>query len=463
VVEQGVGQLLDRERVGSRAHWGSAVGFIMSAAGCAIGLGNVWRFPYLAAQSGGSAFILVYLFFVLFLGVPLLMAELLLGRATQRNPVGAFRLAKPGSYWFLLGGMGVIAGGIILSFYSVVAGWSIAYVVKSVTGNIMVFRDPSLASEAFDKFTGGNFQPLFYHALFLALCALIVAAGIKSGIERWNRILMPVLLVILVVLVFRSITLKGSLRGVEFLLRPDFGKLSPEIILAALGQACFTLSLGIGAMMTYGSYLSADSNIPRSALWIAGLDTAIALLAGLAIFPALFAMGLSPDAQGPGLIFKILPSVFARMPAAGRVISFSFFFLLFLAALTTGISLLEIIVAYMVDERRWRRRTAAWVSGGLVFLWGIPSALSYGALHGVRLFGKTFFGLMDYTASNVLLPSGILMISLFVGWFWGRERVRREMFQGAEGFRYYRAWSFFVRFVAPVLVAVVALQLVFAG
>lgn len=445
---------------GAREHWGSKVGFVLAAAGSAIGLGNIWKFPYIAGENGGAAFVFIYLICIALIGLPVLIAEVLMGRTTQRNPVGAFRRLSGSPFWTAIGGLGVLAGFIILSFYSVVAGWSLGYIFEALKGSFYQFSDPAAAEQHFDALTGKVGWILGWHGVFFALTMVVVYAGIKGGIERGSKIMMPALFVILIILVIRGLTLPGAEQGLKFLWEPDWSKISAQSVLVALGHAFFTLSLGMGAMMTYGSYLSEDDHIPEASLQIVFLDTLIALLAGLAIFTSVFATGQNP-AAGPGLIFHTLPVVFTRMPG-GTLFAILFFLLLSLAALTSAISLLEVVVAYFVDERHWKRHTAVVVFGLITFLLGVPSALSYNLLAEVQLFGKTFFDLADYLASNILLPMGGLFIAVFVAWVWGFDRALGELKKGARNlFERYpftiTVWQIFLKYLAPVMIFIVFL------
>ena len=511
---------------GKREQWGSGLGFILAAAGSAVGLGNIWKFPYITGQNGGGAFVLVYLLCIAVIGLPVMLCEITLGRKTHRNPVGAFRILSPGSStvahligfglclagfilfcfgrygwgvvslllglavfryaWTAVGIMGVIAGFTILSFYSVVAGWTIGYMVKAVSGGLD-FATVGVAKQHFGAFIGNPLYAIGYHFLFMSITVAIVVMGVQGGIERASKILMPILFLILLVLIIRAVTLPGALAGIRFYLSPDFSKLNAESVLIALGHAFFSLSLGMGAMITYGSYVKREQNLFLSALSITALDTLIALMAGLAIFPAVFAEGFHPDA-GPGLVFQILPAVFHHMPG-GALWATLFFMLLFVAALTSAISLLEVVTAYFVDERRWTRPVATIVFGGIIFLLGCFSAVSVGswpsylewlrdALHWA--FGATkgsFFDIVDNLASNWMLPLGGLFISIFVGWIWGTKHAVDEIRHGSENFADVHLiallaglkddpshndhkhvitlaslWGIFIRFVSPVAV-----------
>jgi len=445
----------------SREQWGSKVGFILAAAGSAIGLGNIWKFPYIAGENGGASFILIYLICIAIIGLPVLIAEILLGRTTQRNPVGAFRKLSNSKFWIGVGGMGVFSGFLILSFYAVIAGWSIGYIVEAVAGNFAQYNTGVSSAEHFNSLVTNIPWIVGYFTLFMLITMLFVYLGIQKGIERGSKIMMPILIVLLIVLMIRGITLEGSEEGIAFLLNPDWSKIDAQAILVALGHAFFTLSLGMGAMLTYGSYMSKKDNIPSAALQIIILDTVIALIAGVAIFTSVFAVGLDPSA-GPGLIFHTIPAVFAKMPG-GYFFSILFFILLSIAALTSAMSLLEVVVAYFVDELGWNRKKATIILGFVVFMLGLPSALSFNVLSDFTLSGKNFFDLVDFLASNILLPLGGLLIAIFVGYVWGFDKVLLNLREGAENlFDNYpyviTTWRFFLKYLSPVLIFIVLLH-----
>lgn len=453
-----------------REHWGSRFGFILAATGSAIGLGNIWKFPYITGEHGGAAFVVVYLICIIVIGLPVMMAELAVGRTAQRNPVGAYRVIKPGSPWFLVGAMGVLAGFVILSYYSVVAGWVMAYVFKSITGTVTDFTaaagGATVAKAHFQDFAADPGLSIFWHFVFMAACTFIVYRGVKSGIEAASKIMMPILLGILLVLVVWSLTLPGAAEGVKFYLVPKittvqwgplsfpfFKGLTGSAVLIALGHAFFSLSLGMGAMLTYGSYLKKDADLSFSTMTIALMDTVIALLAGLALLPAVFAMGLAPDG-GPGLLFHTLPAVFSSMPG-GVVFAILFFVLVALAAITSGISVLEVVTAFVIGEMGWRRRVAAPVIGVIIFVIGIPSALSFGALDKLRFFGLNFFDIMDYLSANFFLPLGGLLIALFVGWGWGPKAIKAAAEGSYHGFPTGKIWLWMCRTITPLAVAII--------
>lgn len=429
----------------SREHWASRIGFILAAAGSAVGLGNVWRFPYVAGENGGGAFLIVYLGFVFTLGISIVIAELVIGRAAQRNPVGACRLLG-GRPWAGLGYLGLLSGFLILSFYCVIAGWTLSYAWILATGGIA--GDPG---QAFAAFVSAPAQTVPAAATFMALSVAVVLGGVKGGIERANMVLMPLLFAILVALVVRAVTLPGARAGLEFYLAPDFSSFSIETLTQALGQAFFSLSIGLGAMITYGSYLGRAQNIPRAAGWVVGLDTLAAVLAGFAILPAVFAAGLNPEA-GPGLAFVTLPTVFATMPL-GTVFGTLFFVLLAIAALTSSISLLEPLVAYFIDEHGARR---VWVTIGVgfaAFLLSVPSSLSLGPWADYTLFGKGVLDFLDALTAGIMLPAGGFLIAVFVGWVLG-PRALAEWGNGATGQRRLAwIWLWILRLPAPAAIA----------
>lgn len=433
-----------------REHWGSRFGFIMAAAGSAIGLGNIWRFPYMTGENGGGAFLLIYLGIVIAFGLSLAMAEMSLGRAAQRNPVGAFRTLGGGA-WPLVGYVGVFTGFVILSFYIVVAGWTLAYMLFMARGALSA-TDPASLTGFFNRFVSSPLEPIVCAGVFILLTALIVISGVSKGIERWNKILMPALFVILIVLLIRAVTLPGAGEGLAFFLVPDFSKVTAATFRDAISQVFFSLSIGMGAMLTYGSYLRKTENLPSAALTVVLLDTSAAVLAGLMILPAVFAAGLSPSA-GPGLTFITLPAVFAAMPG-GVFFGFLFFALLAIAALTSAISILEPLISYCVDEHRLSRRKVVVVSSLVCFALGVPASLSFGAWSGVHIIGERgIFDSLDFLANSVLLPVGGLLTALFVGWVWGPRALAALSNDGQLRQPWAPLWLFVLRFLAPLGIA----------
>ncbi|MEE8341162.1 MAG: sodium-dependent transporter [Candidatus Neomarinimicrobiota bacterium] len=444
-----------------REHWGSKFGFVLAASGSAIGLGNIWKFPYIAGENGGAAFIFVYLICIAVVGLPVVIAEILMGRTTQRNPVGAFRKLSGSKFWTAIGGLGILAGFIILSFYAVIAGWSTGYMIEALRGTFSTLGTAEQANSHFNSLVGNPTWMIGFYTIFFVFTMSLVFLGVKDGLEKGSKIMMPILFIILIILMIKGISLKGSEAGLAFLWNPDWSKITGHSVLIALGHAFFTLSLGMGALMTYGSYLDNKTNIPNAAVQIVLLDTLIAIMAGVAIFTAVFATGQDPG-LGPGLIFNTLTVVFGGM-TGGYVFGLLFFILLTLAALTSSISLLEVVVAYFVDERGWSRHRAVLTLGFLVFLFGIPSALSFNLLANYTYNGKTFFDIVDYIASNVLLPFGGFLIAIFVGWIWGFDKALIELKKGAENIFQNRSWlvntfKYFLKFVAPVMIFIVFLH-----
>jgi NSS family neurotransmitter:Na+ symporter len=437
----------------ARGTWGSRLGFILAAAGSAVGLGNIWRYPYVTGQNGGAAFVLLYLGCVLLIGLPVLIAELSLGRKTTLNPVGAFRAIAPRSLWPGVGYLGVATGVGILSFYLVVAGWTVGYLVRTVI--------PS--TESFSEFVANPVEEIGYFTVFLLMTTFVVLGGVEKGIERWSKFLMPALFLILLCLVAYNLTLDGASKGVEFYLKPDFSKIQGSTVLAALGQAFFSLSLGMGTMITYGSYISKKENIPVCAVAVAFSDTLVAFLAGLMIFPALFAVGIEPT-SGPALVFNVLPRVFDMMPG-GVIIGPAFFILLIIAALTSTVSLLEVPVAFLVDQRKWTRRKAVWVITAITFVAGIPSTLSQGTVEwftNVKFIGQTgFLDIMNRLFSDISLPLGGFFLCIFVGWVWGTKNAFEEIKIGASEstIRFTVLWPLLVKFVGPVVIFIVLLNI----
>jgi len=438
----------------NRETFGSRIGFIFAAAGSAIGLGNIWRFPYLVGVYGGAAFLVVYLAIVVIIGVVCFISEVALGRHTRQSNVGAFKALKPS--WAPVGLIGIIAGFMILSFYSVVGGWTIYYFFRAISG--FAFADPSASAELFVGFISSPLSPVIFHALFMGVTIWIVYHGIQDGIEKYSNIMMPALFVIIVILAIRSLTLPGGGAGLEFYLKPDFSKIDGETLLAALGQVFFSLSLGMGSILTYGSYLSKDENIPFVCTVVPMMDTLIAFLAGLVIFPAVFAYGFEPGSGG-GLAFITLPAVFNEMPA-GNLFGSAFFFLLFLAALTSAISLLEPVVAYMIEEHAWERRKATVIMGSVIFTVGIAASLSNGIWSGFVVAGKNFFDLLDFISGNILLPVSGMLTAIFVAWVWGSKNALQEATNdGTVNFAWGNLWAnVLIKYVAPILIAIVFLS-----
>ena len=425
----------------NRDSFSGQFGIIAAAAGSAIGLGNIWRFPYVLGENGGAAFLLIYLLFVLILGVPVMISEFAIGRKAQLNVIGAFKKVAPRSYWYIIGIMGVGAAFFILSFYAVVAGWTLEYTFLALK-NDFVGKTPDQVLELYNNLTSGNCTSIIVILIFLVLTSIIVSFGIKKGIERYSKILMPILLVIIVLLCVRSLTLDGAAEGLKFLFKPDFSKITGKTTLSALGQAFFSLSLGMGVMATYGSYIKKKESLGITAVSISLSDTLIAILAGVAIFPAVFAFGIEP-AHGPGLVFVTLPGIFNQM-VGGYFFSVAFFILLVIAALTSAISLLEVVVAYFTEELKIKRKVATWIATVGMAILAIFCA-KYEAI----------FSFFDNTSSNIMLPLGGLLIVVFAGWFWGLKTLRSELEANGKKVYYFKAFVFVIRFIAPIAIALV--------
>lgn len=432
-----------------RGHWAGRIGFVLAAAGSAIGLGNIWKFPYITGEYGGGAFVLMYLGCVLVVGLPLMLAEIMIGRAAERSPVAAFtRLHRPGSPWGLAGALGVASAFFILAFYSVVAGWAMAYVFKSAAG---FSGTPEAIQNQFTALVLSPGASILWHTLFMAATILIVCGGVHKGIERWSRILMPGLFLILVgLLLYGLVATSGGGRALEFLFRPNFHKLSAEAALSALGHAFFTLSLGMGAMITYGSYMRRNQSIVGNAIAVSFLDTLIALMAGAAIFSLVFHYDMEP-AQSVGLIFKTLPVLFAQ---TGPWVSVPFFLLLTFAALTSAISLLEVAVSYLIDSRGWSRTKATLLIGAAIYAVGIPCAVMSWTLP-FRGQQQGLLDILDFVTTNYMLPAGGLLICLFAAWVMKRARIVEQL--GSDRF-VTRSLIFTLRYVTPIAVLAVLLH-----
>ena len=440
----------------NRESFGSKFGIIAATAGSAVGLGNIWRYPYVVGENGGAAFILIYLTIIIAIGIPVMLSELAIGRRAQQNVYGSFRKLAPNRPWYLIGLMGVVAAFMILAFYTVVAGWTLEYLYQSFIGG---FHEKSAVElgTMFDSFIGSSTRPLIWFFVFMGLTAFIVAAGVKNGIEKSTKILMPLLFVLLLILIVRSVTLPGAAKGIGFIFKPDFSKITAETFLMALGQAFFSLSIGMGTLITYGSYIQKKDNLATTALSVVITDTMVAILAGVAIFPAVFAFGI-PTGAGPGLAFITLPNIFEQMPG-GTVFSVMFFLLLGVAALTSTISVLEVIVAFFVEELKMKRGAATWLATLSVSILGVLCTLSTSELANFKILGKTVFELMEYTTANVLLPLGGFFIVIFVAWFFGRDKAKDELSNnGTLKALYIPLFLFVIKFIAPLAIAFVFLQ-----
>ncbi|MDD2635366.1 MAG: sodium-dependent transporter [Bacteroidales bacterium] len=430
-------------------------GVIAAAAGSAVGLGNIWRFPYVTGENGGGAFLLLYVFFIIVIGVPVMMSEFVIGRRSQSNAFGAFRKLSPGSAWWIIGLMGIVAAFVILSFYSTVAGWTLEYVYQAFSGNFAGKNITQLNAD-FANFTSGSWRPLFWQMLFMIFTAGVVFAGVQKGIEKYTKILMPVLLVMIIAICVRSVTLPGAEKGLRFLFEPDFSKLSFQGVLTALGQAAFSLSIGMGALITYGSYVRKDTPLLSTAVQVATTDTIIAILSGVMIFPAIMALGQDP-AAGPGLVFVTLPGIFQAMPG-GFYFAIVFFVLLSVAALTSTISVLEVVVAFLIEERKMSRGKATLIGAGAISIIGVACTLSFGPLKDFKIFDKTVFDLMDYLSANIFLTFGALLIVIYTGWKLGKSNFVDEINQAAKIPKFLSSTIvFIIKYIAPLAIGAVAI------
>ncbi|MGZ8175336.1 MULTISPECIES: sodium-dependent transporter [Methylobacter] len=439
--------------------WSSRFAFILAATGSAVGLGNIWKFPYITGENGGGAFVIVYLLCVLLIGIPIMMAETMLGRRSRQNPINTMITladeAGADKNWHYLGWMGVAAGFLILSYYSVIAGWASAYVLKAFTGSFFG-ADAAAIKVIFDDFVASPVKLLFWHSLFMLATMLIVVRGVNTGLEKAVRFLMPSLFVLLILMVAYAMTTDTYDQGVKFLFTPDFSKLTGNGVLTAMGHAFFTLSLGMGAIMVYGSYLPKDVSISKTVFLIAGTDTVVALLAGIAIFPIVFASGLEP-AAGPGLIFQTLPIAFGNM-TGGWFFGILFFVMLVFAALSSSISLIEPAVAWLVENKDMSREQACIWSGSITWLLGFGTIFSFNVWSEFKIFDRTIFQLLDYLTANLMLPIGGFCIAVFAGWIMKQQHTEHEL--DMPNALSYQAWQILIRYVAPAAVFLVFLHVV---
>ncbi|MFC4402463.1 sodium-dependent transporter [Gracilibacillus xinjiangensis] len=439
-----------------REQWSSRIGFIMASAGAAIGLGAIWKFPYVAGMNGGAAFFLIFIIFTLVIGLAMLISEFIIGRGAKKEAITAYSTLAPNSPWKMIGQLGVLGCFLLLSFYSVVGGWVLIYSAMSVTGQVI--KEGADYPALFGSVTSSPFVTLIGLAIFLLVIVLVISLGIKNGIEKANKYMMPLLFIFFLILVVRSLTLEGAMEGISFILKPDFSSITGEGILYALGQSFFALAVGFSCMVTYSSYLGKEVSIPGSASSVVIMNIFVSLLAGLAIFPAVFAFGMEPT-EGPGLLFIILPTVFAQIPL-GEVF-FSLFLLLFLfATLTSAFSLLEIIVSAFTESGKRSRKKVTWIAGLVMFVAGIPAALSMSTLSEFMIFGKTVFDATDYLVSNILLPLGSLLIAIFIMHRMDKVIVEKQ-FHLANGVSksWYKSWRFVMTWIVPVTIAVVYVNL----
>lgn len=441
-----------------RESFGSGFGVLVAMAGSAVGLGNLWRFPYLVGTNGGAAFIIVYMAFVFLLALPIMYSEFIIGRRSQANVFGAYKILAPGTKWCSVGLIYVLASLFIISFYCVVGGWTIDYFWKAVTFRFNT-TDTSVLDGMFSQTVTSGYEPLLFMLIFLVVTALIVVAGVKDGIEKYTKVMMPILFLIVVIVAVRSVTLPGAAAGLEFLFKPDFSQITGKTMLDALGQAFFSLSIGCGTIMTYGSYVSKKENIAGLSAQTAITDTLFAIIAGLAIMPAVFAFGISPS-EGPGLVFVTLPYIFAQIPF-GAFLAILFFFMLFIAAITSSISQLEVIVSYLKEEFCMSRRVAILISLAVIVVFGTLCSLSQGTLADVKIFGLNFFDFFDKTSANIFLPLGGFFAVIFVGWRMKKPDMVDEFTSGGTHKlgRFFVDFSYYsIKYLAPIVVAIVLIS-----
>ena len=431
------------------------LGVIAATVGSAVGLGNIWRFPYEAGVHGGGAFLIIYIGFIVLLGIPVLVAEFAIGRSTHRSVFGAFSMLRPGSSWKWMGLIGVVAGTMILSFYSVVAGWTLEYFWQTAVGGILE-NESTRFHELFGSFTAG-WRPILWTVVFLLINLLVIMRGVQKGVEKASNLITPFLFLLIVVFCINSLTLPGASEGMTFLFKPDFSQLTPSVVIGAMGQAFFSLSLGLGCMLTYASYFRDDTPLIRSASVTAGLDMLAAIMAGVLIFPAVFTYGYSPEA-GPALVFEVLPAIFTQMPG-GSFLAPLFFFMLFLASLSSTISMSEITVAWLTRERGVSRTKACVGTIAVATVFGVLCALSFSYFSGARLpwIGEiNVFNRFDYFSSNVLLPFGGMLIAFFAGWKMDKAVFSRALQTPKSRLNVLApAIRVLLRYVAPLLIFII--------
>lgn len=444
-----------------RASWKSRVGFVFAATGSAIGLANVWRFPYIVGSYGGAAFILIYLACLFLIGFPVLISEILIGRSTQKNPAAAFSKIGGDSFWKGSGFFTIITGFLISSFYSVIAGWVLGYLVSAVFGKLNHFSSGTGVETIFVQLVSNPLWGIGFHFFFMAICFGFLFLGVRKGLERGSQIMVPFLILILLVLVILGLSMPGAKEGLSFYFKPNWKLITPGAFLMALGHSFFTLSLGQGTMVTYGSYLSSKANIPKSCFPIALMDTLVALLAGMAIFPIVFSTGLSPS-EGPGLIFYSLPLAFSKL-SGGYILGILFFLLLVLAAITSEISALEPLISYLIDEKKWKRQNAVTLVCSSSFLLGVPIALSNFIKPKFTLLGHNLFDLVSFLALDIMVPIGGFLAVVLISWRWGLKKAFPKLQEGAADFFERHLWVkgyfwFTLKYCAPLLVILIFLK-----
>lgn len=442
----------------NRVNFGSKIGAILAAAGSAVGLGNIWRFPYETGNHGGAAFILIYLLCIVVMGLPIMMAEFTIGRHSRANTAGAYKVLAPGTPWRGVGYMGVLAGFLILSYYSVVAGWTLEYTWQALSNGFAGMNAEGY-TQFFTDFSSNPWRSLLWMVVFMLMTHWVIIKGVKKGIEKSAKIMMPMLFILIIVLAICSVMLPGADKGLEFLLKPDFSKVTPSVFLSAMGQAFFSLSLGLGCLSTYASYFGKDTNLSKTALSVGLIDTLVAIMAGFIIFPAAFSVGVSPDA-GPSLLFITLPNVFqmafGSVPFLAYIFSVMFYVLLALAAFTSTISMHEVVTAFVHEDWKLPREKAARYVTLFCTLLGVFSALSFGVLGDMKIFGLTFFDFLDTFTSKIMLPLGGMLISIFAGWYLDRRIVWEEISNnGSLKVPFFKLYIFILKYLAPIIIGLI--------
>lgn len=435
-----------------KSQWSNHLGFILASAGSAIGLGVIWKLPYVTGTSGGGAFLLLFFLFSFFIGFPLLLGEFLIGKTTQKGAIQSYKTIAPNGKWHYIGYMGIFANFLLLSFYSVIGGWIINYCFLAIK-QMISFNEMDYLSY-FNEMVSYSPGVFFTQAIFLGITVYVVSKGVQGGIEKASKFLMPLLFIVFIILIIRSVTLDGAMEGVKFFLYPSFNTITSEAVLYAMGQAFFSLSVGVSTMLTYSSYLSQKENIVHSATSVVSMNLVISVLAGLAIFPAVFSFGFSPEA-GPGLLFIVLPNVFSEM-FAGSFFFFLFIFLFLFATLTSAFSMLEIVVSSLNNGDETKRKSRAIFAGLAVFVLGIPSVLSYSSLSEVTLFNRTFFDNADFLVSNILMPLGVLLISVFIGFRMKETVLKSELITNSKMYPpIFKTWYFIIKYIIPIVIIIV--------
>lgn len=445
----------------NRDSFGSKFGVIAAAAGSAVGLGNIWRFPLVATQNGGGAFLMLYIGFILIIGIPVMLSEFSIGRRAQKNAFGSFKKLSPNAPWYLVGFLGILTAFAILAFYSTVAGWTLEYLIQAISGKLLQVED---LENNFAEFSTHAYRPVIWQLVFMLLTAVVVFAGIKKGIEKFTKILMPVLVVLIVIVVIRAVSLPGAAEGVKYLFVPDWSVVNFKTVLMALGQAAFSLSVGMGTLITYGSYIRKDNNLLVTSTQVALADTAIAILSSLMVIPAIFAFStgsIGNMSPGPGLVFEVLPNVFKSMPG-GSIFAIVFFFLLSVAALTSTISVLEVVVAYLKEELKFSRGKATLIASVSISALGVLATMSFGVMSDFTILNFTVFDLLDYASANIMLTFGALFIVVFVGWVLGKSAFLDEVSnRGQLSSSLFKTVFFIIRYIAPIAIGIIAVAALF--